>query len=174
MENKTPPMPAKRALAALDQPALAAPDKPRRISTKVRSAIQKMVSGDCKKITDAALVVGLSREHLSRELNKPHIAEFCQEVLRSLSVAAARAGAVKEELLDSDNEIVRDRASSFVLGLAGIAPAATPSLALGIEVRCGYVIDLSPEPGERPDAGMRIVSSTAKPVAIDHQPAQAD
>ena len=29
------------------------------------------------------------------------------------------AGAVKEELLDSDNELVRDRASALVLGLAG-------------------------------------------------------
>jgi hypothetical protein len=125
----------------------AAPDKPTRISTKVRSAIAKMVSGDCKKITDAALVVGLSREHLSRELNKPHIAEFMrQEVLRSLSVAAARAGAVKEELLDSDNAIVRDRASSFVLGLAGIQPAGTPSVSVNLEIKAGYVIDLTDEP----------------------------
>jgi hypothetical protein len=31
-------------------------------------------------------------------------------------------------LLDSDNEMVRDRASTFVLGLADIAPASAPAL----------------------------------------------
>jgi hypothetical protein len=126
------------------------PDKPKRISAKVRTAIAKMVAGDCKKITDAASLVGLSREHLSRELNKPHIAAFLrQEVLRTLSMASARAGAVKTELLDSDNAIVRDRASSFVLGLAGIRPEAAPSINISLEMKAGYVIDLSPDPDEK-------------------------
>jgi hypothetical protein len=78
-----------------------------------------------KSITAAAAKVGLSREHLSRELSKPHIAEFMhQKVLRHLAIATARAGAVKVELLDSPNEMVRDRSSSYVLGTAGIAPAS--------------------------------------------------
>jgi hypothetical protein len=141
-------------------------NKPKRISKNVRLAISKMVNGDCKKVTDAALIVGLSREHLSRELNRPHIAAFMrQEVLRHLNIAAARAGAVKNELLDSDSEIVRDRSSSFILGLAGIQPAASPSVALNVEIKAGYVIDLS-DPG--PATRMRIVSSTTRPIAIDH------
>jgi hypothetical protein len=69
---------------------------------------------------------------------------------KQLAIAAARAGAVKGELLDSDNEMVRDRASTFVLGLADIAPASAPSLSVNLEIRAGYVIDISPEPGERP------------------------
>ena len=40
----------------------------------------------------------------------------------------AGAGAVKGELLDSDNDMVRDRASTFVLGLADIAPASALSV----------------------------------------------
>jgi hypothetical protein len=44
---------AKRALAALDQPAPADIGPPKRISKKVRAAIGAMVSGDCKKICDA-------------------------------------------------------------------------------------------------------------------------
>uniref|UniRef100_UPI0025C1AB26 hypothetical protein n=1 Tax=Bradyrhizobium sp. TaxID=376 RepID=UPI0025C1AB26 len=67
-----------------------------------------------------------------------------------------RAGHTKVELLDSNSEITRDRASTFVLGLAGIAPASTPSVNLNIEVKAGYVIDLSDEP--RPAATMRVVS----------------
>jgi hypothetical protein len=68
------------------------------------------------------------------------------KVVKHLALNAARAGATKVELLDSANEMVRDRASSFVLGLAGIQPATSPSLNVNIEVKAGYVIDLSDDP----------------------------
>jgi hypothetical protein len=144
MENITP---AKRALAVLDTPAPAEPIPALRITKKVRAAIELMVSGDCKQIKDSAAKVGLARESLSRALSKPHVAEHLRmKVLRSLAMAAARAGAVKINLLDSDNAIARDRASSFVLGLAGIQPATSASLSVNIEVKAGYVIDLSDDP----------------------------
>ena len=165
MEKNTPAMPAKRALAALDQPAPADIGPPKRISKKVRAAIDAMVSGECKKICDAAAKVGLARESLSRALSTPHVAEHLrQKVLRHLAIHAARAGATKTELLDSASEIVRDRASSFVLGLAGIKPEASPSISVNLNIRAGYVIDLT----DKPDDGMRIVSSTVQPGAIDH------
>jgi hypothetical protein len=147
MENITPPTPAKRALAALDQPAAADIGPPKRISKKVRAAIDLMVSGDCKKICDAAAKVGLARESLSRALSTPHVAEHLrQKVMRHLAIAGARAGAVKVDLLDSDNAIARDRASTFVLGLAGIQPATNPSVSVNLEIKAGYVIDLSDDP----------------------------
>jgi hypothetical protein len=149
MENITSPMPAKRALAALDQPAPAADiDQTKRISQKVRAAIDAMVAGgEIKTIADAARHVGLARETLSRSLGIPHIAEHLrQKVIRHLAIHAARAGATKVDLLDSDNAMARDRASIFVLGLAGIQPATTPSVSLNIEVKAGYVIDLSDDP----------------------------
>ncbi|MDQ1387466.1 MAG: hypothetical protein QOF56_920 [Acidobacteriaceae bacterium] len=168
MENITPPgTPAKRALAVLDTPPPAIPLPAKRISAKVRRAIDLMVSGDCRKICDAAEKVGLARESLFRALSTPHVAEHMrQKVLRSLAIAAARAGAVKGELLDSDSELVRDRASSFVLGLAGIAPAATPNVSVNLEVRAGYVIDLSDDPPRT--QALRVVSHTAAPL-IDHE-----
>jgi hypothetical protein len=158
MENITPPgTPAKRALAVLDTPKPAVPLPPRRISAKVRAAIDAMVSGDCKRVCDAAAKVGLARESLSRALSTPHVAEHLrQRVLRHLAIAAARAGATKVDLLDSDSEIARDRASSFVLGLAGIQPASTPSISLNLEIKAGYVIDLTDEPPA--PAAMRVVS----------------
>jgi hypothetical protein len=149
MENITPRgTPARRALAALDNPPPDVPAGPhKRISAKVRRAIDAMVSGDCKKISEAAEKVGLARESLSRALSTPHVAQHLREkVLRHLAIAAARACAVKGELLDSDSEIARDRASSFILGLAGIQPATSPSLNINLEVKAGYVIDLSDEP----------------------------
>jgi hypothetical protein len=150
MENVTPQgTPAKRALAVLDNPpAPAAPGAPaKRISRKVRAAIDLMVTGECKKISEAAEKVGLARESLSRALSTPHVAQhLLQKVQRHLAIAAARAGATKVELLDSSSELVRDRASGFVLGLAGITPATAPSVSVNLEIRAGYVIDLSDDP----------------------------
>jgi DNA-binding phage protein len=106
MENVTPAS-AKRALAALDQASATAPAPTKQISKKIIAAIDAMVSGECKKISEAAEKVGLARESLSRALNKPHVAELMrQKVLRSLAIAASRAGATKVELLDSPSELV--------------------------------------------------------------------
>jgi hypothetical protein len=167
MKNVTPDnMPAKRALAALDAPApIVPPDAPKRISKKVRAAIDLMVNGECKRVCDAAEKVGLARESLSRALSTPHVAaHLIMKTQRYLAMAAARAGATKVELLDSVSEIARDRASSFVLGLAGIQPAGTPSVSLNLEIKAGYVIDLSDDPRAPP---MRIVSPMTMPT-LEH------
>jgi hypothetical protein len=147
MENA--PIPAKRALAVLDNPPADVDTSlpARRISKKVRTAIAYMVGGECKTIIDAATKAGLARETLSRALSQPHVAEHLrQRVLRHLAIQAARAGAVKGELLDCSNEMVRDRASTFVLGLAGIQPESNPSISVNLNIKAGYVIDLSDDP----------------------------
>jgi hypothetical protein len=111
-----------------------------------------MVSGECKKISEAAEAVGLARESLSRALSKPHVAELMRtKVLRSLAMAAARAGATKVDLLDSPNEMARDRARTFVLGLAGIQPASSPTVNFNIEMKVGYVIDFERRPAAPAD-----------------------
>jgi hypothetical protein len=159
MENVTPPgTPARRALAALENPPSAeTPTPARRVSKRVRAACDALVNGDVKTIKEAAELVGLARESLSRALSTPHVAEHLRaKVLKSLAMAAARAGAVKVDLMDSDNAIARDRASSFVLGLAGIQPASNPTVSLNIEMKAGYVIDLSDDPPQ--PLALRIVS----------------
>jgi hypothetical protein len=133
----------KQELTTID----AQPDKTRRISRRIRSACDALVHGDVKTITEAAAKANLSREHLSRELSKPHIAEYLrQKACRTLAIGAGRAAAVKMELLDSASEHVRNDASAFVLGLAGIKPVADPTALVNINIRAGYVIDLSDEP----------------------------
>ncbi|WP_377830322.1 hypothetical protein ACFKHW_17330 [Bradyrhizobium lupini] len=121
--------------------------KPKPISKKIRAAIDAMVSGDAKTITDAAEKAGISREHLSRELGRPHIAKLLHDkTARNLSIHAAKAGATKVDLMSSAIDMVRDRASSFVLGLAGIAPdAAAGHQHRGGGSRAGYLIDLRDE-----------------------------
>jgi hypothetical protein len=147
--KSSPAIPAKRALAALKKPSadVDADAPAKRISKKVRAGIEALVNGEAKTITAAAEKAGLARENLSRALSLPHVAKHLrQKVLRHLAIQAARAGAVKGELLDCSNEMVRDRASTFVLGLADIAPASAPALSVNLNIRAGYVIDLSDDP----------------------------
>jgi hypothetical protein len=167
MNNIAPPMPAKRALAALDAPPVdpGTASTKQRISKKVQTAMDALIAGDVKTIKEAAEKVGLHRESLSRSLSIPHVAAHLrQKVIRHLAIVAARAAATKTDLLDSDSEIARDRASSFILGLAGIQPASTPSVSLNLEIKAGYVIDLS---HDAPAPGLRLVSRTTAP-AIEH------
>jgi hypothetical protein len=125
--------------------------KQRRVSKRIRTACDALVAGDVTTVKDAAALANLSREHLSRELSKPHVGEYLrQKALRALAIAAGRAAAVKIELLDSASEHVRNDASTFVLGLASIKPASAPPLSMNIEMRAGYVIDLSGRPAGPP------------------------
>ena len=129
--------------------------EPRRrpISKKVTRAIDLMITSKAKNITEAAEQVGIARETLSRNLSRPDVAEHMRtKVLRSLTMAAGRASAVKVDLMDSDNAIVRERATSFVLGLIGIAPQQGPAVSINLEIKAGYVIDLSDE-RPRPQQG---------------------
>src|SRR5258705_3107988 len=79
---------ARRALAALDKPATDAVVAGRkRISKRVNAAIDLLVSGECRKINEAAKKVGLARESLSRALSTPHIAAHLRmKVARSLAI----------------------------------------------------------------------------------------
>lgn len=84
--------------------------EPRRrsISKNVVEAIDLMIGGKAKNITEAAEQVGIARETLSRNLSRPDVGKTMrQKFLKSLAMAAGRA-------------------SSFVLGLAGIQPATQP------------------------------------------------
>jgi hypothetical protein len=149
-------------------------DKPKRISAKVRAAVDAMVAGTAKTITDAADHAGISREHLSRELSKPHITEHLrQKIKRSLAVGAARAGATKLALLDSPNEMVRDRASSFVLGLIGIVPESSPADRSAVQQPGLQIVIYSPGTTVAPQViGPAFPAPAALPGrTIDHDPA---
>jgi hypothetical protein len=154
MEARTP---APRALAAVKAGPPTEPiDKQLRITAKVRRAIDLLARGECKQITEAAANVGLARESLGRALAKPHVIEHMrQRAVRTIQMAAARAAEVKAELLDCGDSMARDRASTFVLGTAGIGPATAPSLSVNIDIKAGYVIDLTDEPATPP---MRVIT----------------
>jgi hypothetical protein len=90
-----------------------------------------------------------------------------QRALRTIQMAAARAAEVKAELLDCGDNMARDRASTFVLGTAGIGPAQAPAPGFNPEIKAGYVIILS---SDDPRHNTRIVSPVpTEPGTIDHE-----
>jgi hypothetical protein len=150
----------------MDTPDKLPEPKRRPISRKVVQAIELMIGGKAKNITEAAAAIGMPRETLSRNLSRPDIAEQIRtNCTKALIMAAPRASAVKIDLMESDNAIVRERASSFVLGLIGIAPQQqATSVNLNLNLRAGFVIDLS----EPEDAA----SGPQRPI-VDITPSQA-
>jgi hypothetical protein len=141
--------------------------KHRRVPPRVRDAINELVYGRAKTITAAAEKVGLSRERLSRALSEPHIADYLRtRAARVVGLASGRAAARLAELIDAGSEHVSFDATRHVLAIAGIKPATDPQLNVNIELKAGYVIDLS-EPGE-PTA--KIVGGVAN--VIDAKPVE--
>jgi hypothetical protein len=169
MEARTP---APYAIAAIKAgPPAAPPDKALRITRKVRQAIELLATGNAKTQLEAAEQVGLTRETISRALAKPHVIEHLrQRAIRTIAMAAGRAAEVKVELMDGPDAMVRDRSSSFILGVAGIKPDTSPGLAVNIEIKAGYVIDLTDDPRPGADIGMRIISPTVYSPPIDADP----
>lgn len=135
-----------------------APESPRRkrVAVKTQRAIDALLRGEVKNITQAAALVGCSREHLSRELHTPHVQAYFQDkVKRHVTIASGRAAARLTELLDSASDHVSLEASKHALAVAGVKPS-NDSVNVQVNVQAGYVIDLTP-PNRPPRSGEVIV-----------------
>jgi hypothetical protein len=141
--------------------------KTRKPPPKVRAAIEALVTGQCKTIKAAATKVGLSRERLSRAFSEPHNAEALRtRAAREVALTSGRAAARLSQLIDSGSERVAFEATRFSLGVAGIKPAADAQVNVNIELKAGYVIDLS----ERDEPAAKIVGRP--PTVIDEKPVE--
>jgi hypothetical protein len=133
---------------------------------KVRAAIEALVTGQVRTIKAAALRVGVSREYLSRAFSLAHNAEALRtRAAREVALSSGRAAARLSQLIDSTSQRVALEATKFSLGVAGIKPADDARLSVSIELKAGYVIDLS-EPG----AAVKIVGGEVEapaPKVID-------
>jgi hypothetical protein len=149
---------------ALPEPV---PEKRRLPSPKIRQAIALLVEGDCKTITAAAAKVGLARETFSRALHEKHVSAFMLEkIQRHLAVGGARGAARMVKLVDAaKSERTLFESSKFLLGVAGIRPVSDANVSVNIDVKAGFVIDLSSPGDKRP---MKIVS--VEPAALPGAP----
>jgi hypothetical protein len=137
------------------------------VPKKIRLAVDALASGQARTVKEAAENFGgISREYLSRSLSKPECAQYLKDkAARAVAMGAARAAAKLNELVDSTSQKVALEAAKYSLDVAGIKPAADPQVNVNIELKAGYVIDLS-EPGE-PAAKIvngAVIEAAAKPV----------
>lgn len=118
--------------------------KPLRIPRRVKTAILAILSGAAKNATIAAEQVGLSREHLSRMINRPHVQVFiADERRRTIAQASLRAAGRLSELIDAESEHVSLQASQHVLAIEGISPPERGNgVQVNVNVTPGYVVRL--------------------------------
>jgi hypothetical protein len=125
------------------------PVKERQPSRRIVEAVRLLLTGTCKTQKAAAERVGMNEGYLSEALRKPHVQVFIARRIReTISNGTMRASARLVDLIDARSEHVSADVSKHMLAIAGIKPAATPTTNVNLNVTCGYVIDLSPEPGE--------------------------
>jgi hypothetical protein len=134
-------------LAPIEQQTTAPIPKPareKRIPRKIVQAIELIVTGAVTTQKAAAERVGITETWLSRCLHRDNVRVFCERRARqTIAAGQMRASRRLVELIDAGSEHVSLDATKHMLGIGGIAPAPTPSLNVNIELKAGYVIDLS-------------------------------
>lgn len=155
------------SLQALDQhePALPQEKKGKKghISSRMKRAIDALVTGEARTQNEAADLAGLARSHLCRWLNKPHIQAFYNRRTReTIGRAQMRAAARTVQLIDAMSEHVSLDASSRVLAIAGIAPPQSGGTNVNIinNVAPGYVIKLASVETPRQPSVLPVIDGT--------------
>jgi pantoate kinase len=139
-----------------------------RISKRMQQVIALLAS---KGITqrEAAKQVGMSEFHLSRELKKPQIRVFMERAARqAIAMGVLRASSRVMELVDAGSEHVSLDASKHVLGIAGIKPSQDAQVSVNIDIKAGYVIDLSEGQSHRSTDQIGSLLTQQAPLIIDN------
>ena len=121
------------------------PVKERRISKRVRQAIE-LIGRKGVTQREAAKQVGLHESHLCRVLKEPQIQVFiARNARQNIQLGVLRASNRVLELIDAESEHVGLDASKHVLAIEGIKPRADAQVSVNIDIKAGYVIDLTDE-----------------------------
>jgi pantoate kinase len=143
----------------------AKPAKEPRISKRLREAVLLLTTPECKTQKAAAEKLGMSPTYLSEALKKPEVRVFMERTAReTVAVAQLRATARMVELMDASSEHVSADMARHVAAIAGIKPAHDAQVSVNIDIKAGYVIDLSE--GHSQASGTQL--TRAKPIIIEN------
>jgi hypothetical protein len=123
------------------------PTKERRLSRRFRHACEELISGRSKTQTQAASAANMSREHFCKMLKTPHGRAFYERrVKETISASQMPATAALVGLLENgtSEHVVKDCALA-ILKMNGHVPPEHGSTLVNVEIKAGYVIDLSPD-----------------------------
>jgi phage terminase small subunit len=142
------------ALASLPEQSDAVPVKEPRISKRMQQALGYLATKGVNQ-REAAKLAGISEYHLSRELKKPQIQVFiARRARQNIQLGVLRASARINELVDGASEHVSLDASKHILAIEGIKPRADAQVSVNIDIKAGYVIDLTDAPKTMTDTRM--------------------
>ena len=134
----------------------------KRISKRMQQALGYLATKGVNQ-REAAKLAGISEFHLSRELKKPQIQVFIERKSREIiATGMMRAANRAVELIDAGSEHVSLDASKHVLGIAGIKPAHDAQVSVNVDIKAGFVIDIS-----EPDKSVSDARVTQR--VIDHE-----
>jgi hypothetical protein len=129
---------------AIDQ-ASNSPKQPaeRRISSRMQKVLTLLATKGMTQ-REAAKQGGMTEAYLSTALRKPQIQVFIARVARqNIQLGMLRASKRVIELVDAESEHVSLDASKHVLAIEGIKPRADAQVSVNIDIKAGYVIDLT-------------------------------
>lgn len=130
--------------AVVERPEDAPIEKKARISKRLREVIHLLASGECKTIKAAAARTNMHPNYLYGAIKKPEVRVFMErETRQTVALGMMRAGNRLVELVDAGSEHVSLDASKHMLAIAGIKPAADAQVSVNIDLKAGFVIDLS-------------------------------
>lgn len=145
------------------------PTAKKRISPRVIHAVELLVSGECKTIKAAAEKANLTREGLSKALSKVHVASYLEQQTR-VSLARLQApavGTLARLMSAATSEHVQNDVAKHVLAIAGHKPRADSQVSVNVEVKAGFVIDLSE--GDQRGNGTRLTQHAAQIIQNDEK-----
>ena len=152
------------AIAANIDQIAAKPERQPRIPPKISQIVDWLVTGACKNQQAACDRAKLDPSYVSRELRKVHVRVFMERRAReTIANGTMRASARVIELLDASSDHVSFEASKHVLAIAGIKPAADAQVSVNIDIKAGYVIDLT----DAPHKPMITIDGTHNGITLD-------
>jgi hypothetical protein len=129
------------------------PAKTRKVSRRVRHAVDLIISGEARTQKDAAAKAGLTRERFCRALKESHVIEYLDGQTRVLlAQSRAPAAATLMKLLEqARSEHVRKDVAVTLLGYGGIHATAAGGPVVNIGIGgggVGYTIRLGGKDAE--------------------------
>ena len=149
---------------AVPTPTTAPHPRARPIPRKIKDAIEAMQSGKARNLTQAAKCAGISRVHVSRTLSRrPDIVTWADNRARRMLALGVSVAVPKIlSLVHSSSQRVAFEASRHVLAVAGIQPPSdSPSVSVSVELKAGYVIDLSEHSATPPQHKQTTIEANA-------------
>lgn len=135
------------------EPATDAPKhaRPKRVPKRIVQLVDLIASGECKSTKAACDRIKLDPSYASRELRKVHVAAYLETRTRVLlAQSQVPAAATLVRLLDqAASEHVQKDVAIHLLAIAGHKPRNDSQVSVNIDVRAGFVIDIS-EPTPKP------------------------